>query len=215
MSQMELLECPMCKFTVLPKDDYMLQLHFEQAHTEDSPFVIEDDPEPLPPTLVPRPSSTQHDTEDTPSSDDSEEEESAVKCPDPDCGELVPLSDFNDHIEYHNAETLSFDETTGKYHSRRSSATMQSSTSSRRSHASRAKTTTSERSFSTELSDTLKTEAHSRKSKRHTHRQRRDTNDSEKSTIGRSILGFNPFAKADRTIKPPIKSARLGVSSSS
>ncbi|KAL1793589.1 hypothetical protein ACET3X_008571 [Alternaria dauci] len=91
---------------------------------------------------------------------------------------------------------------------------MESSTSSRRSHASRAKTTTtSERSFSTDLSDALnKTEAHGRKPKKHSHRPRRDTNDSEKSTIGRSILGFNPFAKADRTVKPPIKSARLGKS---
>jgi hypothetical protein len=28
-----LLECPMCDFTVLPVDDYILQLHFEQVHT--------------------------------------------------------------------------------------------------------------------------------------------------------------------------------------
>ncbi|KAI4699378.1 hypothetical protein J4E81_004402 [Alternaria sp. BMP 2799] len=212
-SKMELLECPMCDFTVLQKDDYILQLHFEQVHTENSPFVIEDDPEPLPPSLPLRPSSLRHDTEDTPSSDDSEEEESTTVCPDPNCGEVVPLSDFNDHLEYHNAETLSFDETTGKYHSHHSSATMQGSTSSRRSHASQARTTTSERSFSTDLSDALKrTDAHGRKSKKHPHRHRRDTDESEKSTIGRSILGFNPFAKPDKSVKPPIKSARLGKS---
>lgn len=212
-SKMELLECPMCDFTVLQKDDYILQLHFEQVHTENSPFVIEDDPEPLPPSLPLRPSSLRHDAEDTPSSDDSEEEESTTVCPDPNCGEVVPLSDFNDHLEYHNAETLSFDETTGKYHSHHSSATMQGSTSSRRSHASQARTTTSERSFSTDLSDALKrTDAHGRKSKKHPHRHRRDTDESEKSTIGRSILGFNPFAKPDKSVKPPIKSARLGVS---
>ncbi|KAI4941150.1 hypothetical protein J4E91_010941 [Alternaria rosae] len=210
---MELLECPMCDFTVLQKDDYILQLHFEQVHTENSPFVIENDPEPLPPSLPTRPSSLRHDTEGTPSSDDSEEEESTTVCPDPNCGEVVPLSDFNDHLEYHNAETLSFDETTGKYHSHHSSATMQDSTSSRRSHASQARTTTSERSFSTDLSDALKrTDAHGRKPKKHPHRHRRDTDDSEKSTIGRSILGFNPFAKPDKSVKPPIKSARLGKS---
>ncbi|KAI4654607.1 uncharacterized protein J4E79_008481 [Alternaria viburni] len=210
---MELLECPMCDFTVLQKDDYILQLHFEQVHTENSPFVIEDDPEPLPPSLPLRPSSLRHDTEVTPPSDDSEEEESTTVCPDPNCGEIVPLSDFNDHLEYHNAETLSFDETTGKYHSHHSSATMQGSTSSRRSHASQARTTTSERSFSTDLSDALKrTDAHGRKSKKHPHRHRRDTDESEKSTIGRSILGFNPFAKPDKSVKPPIKSARLGKS---
>ncbi|KAI4941764.1 hypothetical protein J4E86_010275 [Alternaria arbusti] len=210
---MELLECPMCDFTVLQKDDYILQLHFEQVHTENSPFVIEDDPEPLPPSLPLRPSSLRHDTEDTPSSDDSDEEESTTVCPDPNCGEVVPLSELNDHLEYHNAETLSFDETTGKYHSHHSSATMQGSTSSRRSHASQARTTTSERSFSTDLSDALKgTDAHGRKSKKHPHRHRRDTDESAKSTIGRSILGFNPFAKPDKSVKPPIKSARLGKS---
>ena len=218
-SKMELLECPMCNFTVLPKDDYILQLHFEQVHTEDSPFVIQDDPEPLPPSLPLRPSSTHHDTADTPSSDDSDDseaEESTALCPDPNCGELVPLSDFNDHLDYHKAETLSFDETTGKYHSHHSSATMQPSTSSRRSHASQAKSTTSERSFSTDPSDARKrTEAHGRKSKKHSHRHRRDADDCEKSTIGRSILSFNPFAKPDKTVKPSIKSARLGVGSSS
>jgi hypothetical protein len=215
-SKMELLECPMCKFAVLPKDDYILQLHFEQVHTENSPFIIEDDPEPLPPSLPLGPSSAHHDTEDSPSSDYSEEEEaSTVVCPDSNCGEVVPLSDFNDHLDYHNAETLSFDETTGKYHSHHSSATMQHPTSSRRSHASQAKTTTSERSFSTHLSDGLrKNEAHGRKSQKNTHRHRRDTDESERSTIGRSILGFNPFAKPDKTVKPPTKSARLGVSGS-
>ena len=48
-SDMELLDCPLCDFAVLPADDYALQLHFEQEHTEDSPFVVKDDPEPLPP----------------------------------------------------------------------------------------------------------------------------------------------------------------------
>jgi hypothetical protein len=212
-SKMDLLECPMCDFTVLPSDDYVLQLHFEQVHTTDSPFVIEDDPEPLPLSIPLSPSSKRKHVVDTPSSDDSDEEESTVVCPESDCGEVVLLSDFNDHLDYHTAESLSFDETTGKYHSHHPSATMQSPTAPRRLHASPAKDTSLEHNFSSDLPDALKkTEGHGRKTKRHTRRDRRDTNDSEKSTIGRSILSFNPFAKLDKAIKPPLKSARLGVS---
>ena len=50
---MDTLHCPMCEFAVPQSDDYVLQLHFEQIHTEDSPFRIEDDPEPLPPRRPP------------------------------------------------------------------------------------------------------------------------------------------------------------------
>jgi hypothetical protein len=113
-----LLECPMCDFTVLPTDDYVLQLHFEQNHTTDSPFKIEDDADPP----LPAPSERKH-VQKTPS-DNSEEEEDTVTCPQPDCGEVVLLSDFNDHLDFHTAESLSFDETTKKYHSHHSSATM-------------------------------------------------------------------------------------------
>jgi len=110
----ERLECPLCVFTVLPSDDYVLQLHFEQLHTKDSPFIIEDDPEPLPPPLPARPSSqsTANTERDTPAAD---EIDNSVFCPAPDCGELIPLIDFNDHLDYHAAESLSFDETTGEY----------------------------------------------------------------------------------------------------
>ena len=110
-NKMELLECPMCDFTIPRKDhgDYVLQLHFEQVHTTDSPFVIEDDLGPLPPSVPLSPSSKRKHAVDTPS-DDSDEDEGTVVCSEPDCGEVVSLSDFNDHLDYHTAETLSFDE---------------------------------------------------------------------------------------------------------
>ncbi|KAI0584316.1 Peptidase-C78 domain-containing protein [Pyrenophora tritici-repentis] len=212
-SKMELLECPMCPFTVLPKDDSILQLHFEQVHTTDSPFIIKDDPEPLPPSLPPRPSSNPQHAEDTTSSDDSDHEESSMVCPKTNCAEVVPFSDFNDHLDYHNAETLSFDETTGKYISHHSSHNMHSSTSTRRSRTSRTKAASVEHNLDTDSSEAQKaTKSHERKAKKHSHRHRRDTDDSEKSTIGRSIMGFNPFTKSDKTVKPPVKSARLGKS---
>ncbi|KAF1942083.1 DUF1671-domain-containing protein [Clathrospora elynae] len=195
MTKIALLECPMCDFTVLPSDDYVLQLHFEQVHTTDSPFVIEDDPESLPPSLPPRPptSSTDDHVKDTPSSD---EEESTVECPEPNCGELILLSHFNDHLEYHTAETLSFDETTGKYHSHHSSAIMQELAPTH--------------NLSTRPDGLKGKERHMRKTKKLPHRDRSDSNSSEKSTIGRSILSFSPFPSLDKTVKPPLKSARLG-----
>jgi hypothetical protein len=202
-----LLECPMCDFTVLPADDYILQLHFEQVHTTDSPFIIQDDPEPPLPTQTKRPAP---DAEDTPSSDD--EEDSTVTCPDPDCGELVPLIDFNDHLDFHGAESLSFDETTGKYRSHHSSATMQTL-------AAHPRTAFSKSSFADYNSTISSPEASNKQDERghklrkRSHRHRSDTNSSEKSTLSRSMLTFNPFAKSDdKAVKPPNKSARLGAS---
>jgi hypothetical protein len=208
---MELLACPMCDFTVHPSDDYVLQLHFEQAHTTDSPFVTYDDAEPQLPPLPPPgpPSSKRRHASETPSSD---EEESTVVCPEPECGEAVLLSDFNDHLDYHAAESLSFDETTGKYHSHHSSATMQTLTTVQHSDASRTKHAFSQHDPNISSSEARrKGEGHGRKVKKHTRRERSDTNSSEKSTISRSIASFNPFAKLDKTVKPPSKNARLGV----
>ncbi|KAF1829679.1 DUF1671-domain-containing protein [Decorospora gaudefroyi] len=215
-SKTALLECPMCAFTVPQSDDYplqLLQLHFEQVHTTDSPFVVEDDPEPLPPQIPHSSSSRLEHVVDIPSLDDSDQEESTVACLESDCGEVVLLSDLNDHLDYHTAETLSFDETTGKYHSHHSSATMQTSAAARHPRSSSSKHTSHEHNFSTDSPDAVKrADGHGRKTKKQAHRDRRNANDSGKSTISRSILGFNPFAKPDKTVQPPLKSARLGKS---
>jgi hypothetical protein len=203
-----LLECPMCDFTVLPTDDYILQLHFEQVHTTDSPFKIEDDAElPLPTATSQSLTKRKHkgDTPDTTSSDD---EEDTVTCPESDCGEVVLLTDFDEHLNFHAAETLSFDATTGKYHSHHSSATMQAL-----AHDAFAKDAYLDYSLAPDLPDALKRhDEHGHKLKKHGHRKRSNTNSSEKSTLSRSIITFNPFAKFDKSVKPPNKSARLGVS---
>jgi hypothetical protein len=202
-----LLECPMCNFTVLPTDDYILQLHFEQIHTTDSPFIIQDDPEPPLPTRPTRPAS---DAEDTPSSDD--EDDSTVRCTFSDCNELVPLIDFNDHLDFHAAESLSFDETTGKYRSHHSSATMQT-LAMHQSHTAPSKSSFADYNSSTNLSETpSKHGERGHKLKKRSHRPRSNTNSSEKSTLSRSIVAFNPFTALDKSVKPPNKSARLGAS---
>ncbi|KAJ5037903.1 hypothetical protein J3E74DRAFT_423612 [Bipolaris maydis] len=101
------------------------------------PLHIQDDPEPLRPSLPPTPVSTGSNDEQTPSSsdscdsdsdsdsdsDDSDREERAIKSPTSDSYQLVSHSDHDDHIDYRRIETLSFDETIPKYHSKRSSAT--------------------------------------------------------------------------------------------
>ncbi|KAH7553148.1 hypothetical protein BM1_08121 [Bipolaris maydis] len=224
---MKHLECPLCDFTILSKDGYFLQLHFEQAHTTDSPFIIQDDPEPLRPSLPPTPVSTGSNDEQTPSSsdscdsdsdsdsdsDDSDREERAIKSPTSDSYQLVSHSDHDDHIDYRRIETLSFDETIPKYHSKRSSATMHSSSSTHRSHRRRATSTSVEHKAKTGTRAASKrTDGHSRRSTKHGPRRRRNTNDSDKTTISRSILGFSPFAKAHKSAKPPSKNARLDES---
>lgn len=192
----------MCDFTVLPCDDYVLQLHFEQAHTTDSPFVIKDDPEPLLPPY-------KH-VAGAPSSDI---QGGLVQCPEPDCGEFILLSNLNDHLDYHGAESLSFDETTGQYHSHHSSAPMHSLAASHHPHIGPSRPAhTDHRSTVESVQVPQKSSGHARKSKGHTHRERSNTSSSEKSTISRSILTFNPFTEVDKTIKPPSKSARLGKS---
>lgn len=198
-----LLDCPLCEFTVRPTDDYILQLHFEQVHTEDSPFVVKDDPEPLPLSRGP---SKRKNTQVNTSSDD---EESTVACPEPDCGEVVLLDDYNDHLDLHAAETLSFDDITGEYHSHHSSSIMHNSAAKQNSHRRSSKAASSDYRYDTEsLDGSRKSESHGRK--KH-HRDRRGTDSSEKSTLARSIQTFNPF-KSDKSAKPPNKSARLGVS---
>ncbi|KAJ4303008.1 hypothetical protein N0V90_001899 [Kalmusia sp. IMI 367209] len=203
-----LLDCPLCDFTVLPTDDYVLQLHFEQVHTTDSPFRIEDDPDLHPPPLPRRPASTlsANETQSTLSSDEGE---NSVLCPEPDCGELVLLNEYNDHLDYHAAETLSFDETTGKYHCRRV-ADMHGSKANAH-HAGSTKSSFLEQNFGTEPPEGLRRPDNpGRKSKRKPQRGRSDTSCSEKSTLSRSIQTFNPFAKADKKVKPPSSSCRLG-----
>lgn len=206
-----LLECPMCDFTVLPTDDYILQLHFEQVHTTDSPFKIDDDVEPPLPTAPSQSLSKRKHKGDTPDTTSSDDEEDTVTCPEPDCGEVVLLIDFNDHLDFHAAESLSFDETTGKYHSHHSSATMHT-LASRQPHDAFAKDAFLDYSFATDLPDALKRhDDHGHKLRKHGPRKRSNTNSSEKSTLSRSILTFNPFSKLDKSVKPPNKSARLGV----
>lgn len=212
-NNMALLECPLCSFSVLPSDDYVLQLHFEQTHTDDSPFRIEDDPEPLPPPLPPRPSSqrsTHDDDEATPSYLD----ETSVLCPEPDCAEAVLLSDFNDHLDLHSAATLSFDETTGKYHSQRPydinpNMRASNSTTNNMNTGPLKEPSLLEQDFDA-APGARRFGDEARKLKKKAARGRGNSTGSEKSTLSRSIAAFNPFFRS-KPVKAPNSTARLGV----
>jgi hypothetical protein len=214
----ERLECPMCSFTVPSIDDYVLQLHFEQVHTTDSPFrIVEDDPEPLPPTpSAPSYSTLSKHVLREEAASDSGEEENSVLCPEPDCCELIPLAEFNDHLDYHSAETLSFDEATGKYHSHQpaSIANMHVETAAMgRRPAGPTKQSFVEQHSTTSMPDALKRNQDiTRKLKKQYKHEKSDSAGSEKSTLSRSIHSFNPFTKNDKQVVPPKSNCRLGVS---
>lgn len=218
----------------------MLQLHFEQLHTDDSPFRIIDETDVLPPRLPARPSlkRTKH-VDEGPSDDEDDlehlpplpprpssmsprssgppseaEEDNSVLCPEPDCGELILLTDFNEHLDYHAAETLSFDETTGKYRIHQS-ANMHGLYSTADSTA-LSKPSFLEHNFNTALPDALRrNDDNGRKSKNKAPRGRGYSTGSEKSTLSRSMASFIGLTRYGKKVKPPPTSGKLGVSWSS
>ncbi|KAF2715293.1 DUF1671-domain-containing protein [Pleomassaria siparia CBS 279.74] len=237
-SSMDLLTCPMCEFVAHPIDQYVMVLHFEQFHTKDSPFRIVDDTEVLPPRLPPRSCAskrTKHvddsefeegsETEPLPrlpprpsfkapklksNSPPSEREEGDyVLCPEDDCGELVLLTNFDEHLDYHAQETLSFDESTGKYHTH-SSASMHSL------HNSNTSTTTYnssslEHNFNAALPDARRrNDGSGPKPKKNATRGRGESSGSEKSTLPRSMANFIGLTRSGKRVKPPGSKGRLG-----
>ena len=187
-----LLTCPMCPFAVPPTDTYVLELHFEQEHTPDSPFRIIDDPEALSLPAVFEPSESSKPGDVTSDEDD----DNYVLCPRPDCGEDVLLADLNDHLNFHAAESLTVDDEADTGHPKMQTLTEESTSSFLQEN------------FTSEVPD----------APRHTHRKkikrkRGSSSASEKSILSRSILNFIPFSAkfAANITKQPASSVRLGV----
>lgn len=105
----EVLSCPFCSFT--DTDDYILTLHVEELHTEDSPFVVKDSP-----YLAPPSSTREHLGSGTsvPSSCQHEPLEEYCLCPEEECGEEVLLTELNEHLDLHMAERLTLDAPTSR-----------------------------------------------------------------------------------------------------
>jgi hypothetical protein len=182
------LECPMCSFVVPEDDTYWLTLHFEQAHTDDSPFKVTDD------------GSGEGGADVIGSSFDDE----YVECPEPDCGEEVLLEMLNDHLDLHQAEKVTLDapdsdSTSSHSHSehRHNDDDMSSQQSFIDQH------------FSTKLPEDLR--------QRQQEQRKRRLSEGGKSTISRKFQDFKSGWKAatksgTQQKKAPLKSARLGVS---
>jgi zinc finger-containing ubiquitin peptidase 1 len=87
--------CPMCDFT--HADSYFLMLHVEEAHTEDSPFIVRD--------------ATSSSCADPHSEREAQHEgtDEYVTCPEENCGEEVMLPELNEHLDLHMAQNLAFD----------------------------------------------------------------------------------------------------------
>lgn len=103
----EALTCPMCSFSVSQCDSYFLALHFEQEHTEDSGFKVTEG-------LAATSSSNPRPPDHAPPSPSSGLDEEYALCPEAECGEMVFLNDFNDHLDLHDLEKLTLDDTAQK-----------------------------------------------------------------------------------------------------
>lgn len=106
------LECPFCQFH--DESEYVLLLHIEALHTDDSPFVVKDDPantgltSGLTRSLGPG-NFNQLDYEFGSRTED-DEETMYVLCPEPGCEEPVLLMELQTHLDFHEAEQISMED---------------------------------------------------------------------------------------------------------
>ncbi|KAF2490310.1 DUF1671-domain-containing protein [Lophium mytilinum] len=241
-----LLTCPMCQYSVLPSDSYVLELHFEQEHTPDSPFRIQegDDEDvtgerslpPLPPRPPPKPSrSPLHEpsmaegsTNDNDTSSDDDDDDNTVLCPESSCGETVLLAELNEHLDLHQAERLTLDADADDHHHSQHPHSQSHSHSPSTTSSSTMQTLTEEpapsfleQNFNTAaVPDALrhsggKAAAGGGQQKpkgAKIKRKRGNSSASEKSTLSRSILSFNPFSLKNLTKerRGPPGGVRLG-----
>ncbi len=87
--------CPFCGFK--GDGEYAVQLHIEEHHTEDSPWIVTNS--------APDPSASNGKAREVPSSSNSDSEEDPwIKCTRPGCGSYFHISDVDDHYELHEEE---------------------------------------------------------------------------------------------------------------
>ncbi|KAI9757868.1 MAG: hypothetical protein M4579_003304 [Chaenotheca gracillima] len=100
MDQSSVLDCPFCAFT--DHDSYIMMLHVETLHTEgDSPFVAQHSN-----------SATHMGSSELPACysgnsnvvDFASDSLQYVACPEPECGEEIPVGELDSHTELHQVE---------------------------------------------------------------------------------------------------------------
>jgi hypothetical protein len=106
--------CPFsCGKAFSGNDWYQLALlHIEEEHTEDSPFVVREDSARSEGEdgNAEHTSKTNSKEVDNESTDSEEEKDQYVLCPEEDCGEVVLLIEYTDHLELHQAENAILDD---------------------------------------------------------------------------------------------------------
>ncbi|PIA92091.1 hypothetical protein CB0940_09781 [Cercospora beticola] len=85
------IRCPFCNS--IDGDEYFIQLHIEEYHTEDSPFAVQD--------------GGQHSSANTARDSGSMPGDTWTKCTRRGCGEYVLLSAIDEHLDFHAAAELS------------------------------------------------------------------------------------------------------------
>ncbi|GME42391.1 hypothetical protein GTA08_BOTSDO09135 [Neofusicoccum parvum] len=203
-----ILECPFCGYT--SRESYMIILHIEERHTDDSPFVVKEGPDA--PAFAPSPPGRSHPTSpsnprNAPSEDGGDD--AWVLCPEPDCGEQIPLQDLNEHLDLHLAERLE---------SQAAANSASTSTASQRAKMRQtAPSIASEHSFGPADHGFSEEPRHHRNSSQHhanghAKTTTRPRSDSEKTTLSRSILDIlTPSSGGKKLTKSKEPgSARLG-----
>lgn len=209
----EVLECPFCPYT--EKESYMLMLHVEERHIDDSPFVVREGPD-AGAQLTPSPG--RHDTSSYPQKAPAENDvdDEWMLCPNPECGEQVQIEDLNEHLDLHYAEgILESQQHQATAHSNSASPYATSQSSKRTNGKMRENTPSiaSEHSFSaadSSFSSPGRTDGGSRCH----HRKSRPRSNSDKSTITRTIRDvlIPDGGKKLKSKKSGSRSARLGKS---
>ncbi|KKY20528.1 hypothetical protein UCDDS831_g04575 [Diplodia seriata] len=238
-SSAEVLECPFCAYK--DQDSYVLMLHVEERHTDDSPFVVREGPDEHPH----HGSSSANGLREAPAEHAAVEDERWLLCPNPECGEQIPIEDLSEHLDLHFAERLfesqqeasaSADHSTTSSHS--SSSKKPPKKLSKMRHGTPPLSSASEHSFSVALDDSSDSSAfapdgegwhsihHNSKHHRHHHHHRqsgyddgdvktRPRSNSEKTTLSRrmiDVLSPSSSKKLHKSKESGAPSARLGKS---
>jgi hypothetical protein len=180
-------KCPMCSFCVSHGDEYYLQLHFEQEHTDDSPFKITDDQY-----------GTEQSAAEANAPADADFDNDYVQCPEAECGEDILIEDFNDHMDLHAAEKVTLDTA----HPSSSSSVASGQFDDTLENGPDPSVTDGKRA--TAATEKLRKRSHNRSSKSRLHRTSKSTGQSSRSLIGQLRRESNKQSK--------FLSARLGVS---
>ncbi|KAF2404554.1 DUF1671-domain-containing protein [Trichodelitschia bisporula] len=196
--------CPICGQR-LP-DPYALTLHVEEAHTDDSPFVVRDD-EPATPSTASLPGYEEDMKEQQPQDETSMDANNQYAlCPEEGCGEQLLLGDINEHLDLHEAEDVTFQEQNHQPTPSRSKAKDLSALHTAHSSSSPSRSSTKHKKI---RSPSHTHSSHRRRVKRHSPAGKENNN---RIGLGRKFLFWVANMSQGRPSKSLRNGSRLGAS---